>query len=211
MATNWRRGVIGRIAAGVVVIAALLAAPGVARAGLLSTGSASYCDTTQFQPFSAWGDTTHYVLTPGGSFDGGPAWTLSGGAAVVSGNEPYHVHALSDSHSLSVPSGSVAQTPTMCFAPGDWHMRLFAVNTGNQYSGLHVTVVVHSLLGVLSILDGGTISSTSTWQPSPQVRLTLTNLTGLVGTCAIAFRFTPTGSAAAWRIDDVYLDPFKST
>ena len=77
--------------------------------------------------------------------------------------------------------------------------------------GCAVTGFGGVLLGILCVLDGGTISSTSTWQPSRQLELTLTNITALVGTNAVSFRFTPTGYGAAWQIDDVYLDPFKST
>ncbi len=72
-------------------------------------------------------------------------------------------------------------------------------------------MVVHSLLGVLSVLDGGTIRNTQTWQPSPRLQLLLSNVTCLLGTNAISFAFTPIGSGAAWQIDDVLLDPFKST
>jgi hypothetical protein len=39
----------------------------------------------------------------------------------------------------------------------------------------------------------------------------LSNVTSLLGTRAVAFRFTPTGRDAAYQIDDVYLDPWKST
>jgi hypothetical protein len=201
-----------RIAAGVVVVAAALVAPAIAQAGLLTTNDqVRVCDPTQTQAFSAWDDEAYYMLTPGGAFEGGGAWTLAGGARVVSGNEPFYVHATADSHSLLLPPGSSALTPAMCFAPGDWHLRLFAVNTGSQSSGLKVTVVVRSLCGLLTILDGGTIQSTGTWQPSGRLSLALTNLTGLIGTNAVSFRFTPTGWSSSWQIDDVYLDPFKST
>jgi hypothetical protein len=201
-----------RVAAGVVVIAAILALPSIASAGLLTTNDeARTCDPVQSQPFSSWGDDTSYVLMPGGSFEGGPAWNLTGTAGIVYGNEPYHVHASTDTHSLLLLSGSSALTPAMCFAPGDWELRFFAVNRGSSSSGLRVHVVVRSLLGVLCVLDGGTVSSTGTWQPSPQLELALTNVTSLIGTNAVSFRFTPTGSGGAWQIDDVYLDPFKST
>ena len=64
---------------------------------------------------------------------------------------------------------------------------------------------------VLSVLDGGKVSSTGSWQPSDELHLTLTNVTGLLGTQAVSFRFTPTGYSGSWRIDDVYLDPWVST
>ena len=52
------------------------------------------------------------------------------------------------------------------------------------------------------------MSPTGQWSPSPQVRLLLSNVTSLLGTRAVAFRFRASG--AAFRIDDVYLDPWKS-
>jgi hypothetical protein len=72
-------------------------------------------------------------------------------------------------------------------------------------------VVVPSLLGALSVLDGGTVSAGSTWQPSPRLALLLSNVTSLLGTRAVAFRFTPVGTGAAFQLDDVYLDPWKCT
>ena len=72
-------------------------------------------------------------------------------------------------------------------------------------------VVVPSLLGLLTVLDGGTIYGSGAWAPSPRMELLLCNVTGLLGTRAVAFRFTPVGAGAAYQIDDAYLDPFKST
>jgi len=191
-----------------------------AHAGLLSgvlpglvspSDTPTTCDTSSSQPFAKVdGDYSNYVLVPGGSFEvGAPGWTLGRNAAVVSGNEPWKVHGTSDSHSLFIPSGSSATTPAMCFAPGDWHMRFFAASSSSSLSSLQVRVRVKSLLGVLSILDGGKISSNSTWQPSPRLALLLTNLTGILATDSVSFQFVPSGTAS-WRIDDVYLDPWKN-
>jgi hypothetical protein len=195
----------------VLAVAAVLAAP-VANAGLLGTGSASYCDPSASKPFAAWGDSANYVLTPGGDFEqGSTPWALSGGARIVSGNEPYYVGGRGDTRSLLLPTGSSANTATMCFALGDWHLRLFARNVGSKTGGLKVTVIVPSLLGILTVLDGGTISGDGSWRPSPRLQLLLCNVTSLVGTRAVAFRFTPVGTGAAYQIDDVYLDPWKGT
>jgi hypothetical protein len=180
--------------------------------GLVSpSDTPTTCDTSSSQAFAKVdGDTSSYVLVPGGSFEGGATgWTLGRGATVVSGNEPWKVHGRSDNHSLYIPSGSSATTPAMCFAPGDWHMRFFAASSSSSVSSLQVRVHVKSLLGVLSILDGGKISTNSTWQPSPRLALLLTNLTGILATDAVSFEFVPSDSAS-WRIDDVYLDPWKS-
>jgi hypothetical protein len=69
--------------------------------------------------------------------------------------------------------------------------------------------LVPSLLGgLLTILDGGTIGANGTWAPSRRSS-SLCNLTSLLGTRAVAFRFTPVGAGATFQIDDVYLDPWK--
>jgi len=116
-----------------------------------------------------------------------------------------------DSHSLLLPSGSSAYSSTVCFAFGDWHLRFFAKNVGSSSGDLRVQVIVPSLLGILTILDGGTVSGNGTWTPSPRLQLALCNVTSLLGTRAVAFRFTPVGYGAAYQIDDVYLDPWKDT
>ena len=183
-----------------------------ARAGLLGTGTASYCDPTPYHPFTPWGDYSTYALTPGGSFEfGAPAWSLSGGAAVAAGNETFYVHGTSDRRSLYLPDGSSATSPTMCFALGDWHVRFFVRNVGSSSGRLDVSVVVPSLVGgLLTVLDGGTISADGSWQPSPRLELLLSNVTCLVGTQAVAVRLTPVGTGAAFQVDDVYLDPWLS-
>ena len=201
----------GLIALCGVVIVAALALTTTAKAGLIGTGSASYCDPTSEQVFAPWGDSFYYATLLNGGFEGGSTgWTLSGGARVVSGNDPFHVGRVDDSHSLLLPAGSSVYSGTVCFALGDWHIRLFARNVGAAGGQLRVQVVVPSLLGgLLTILDGGTIGGTGTWAPSPQVKLALCNVTSLLGTRAVAFRFTPVGPGAAFQIDDVYLDPWK--
>ena len=175
-------------------------------AGLLGTGAAKYCDPFSFKAFQPWGDRAYYMLMPGGSFeDGAPSWALSGGARTVSGNEPFFLNSEGDKKSLYMPSGSSAMSPTMCFAAGDWHLRF--VNKGSGQ--VRVTVQVRSLLGLLSVLDGGTVRPGDTWTPSPKVGLLLSNVGGLLTTKAISIRLTASDGAS--QIDDVYLDPWKDT
>jgi hypothetical protein len=182
-----------------------------AEAGLIATGPASGCDTPS-QPFAPWGDTNAYILVPGGGFESGmPTWALSGGAKVVRGNEPFYVRSSKDKHSLYLPKGSSALSPTVCFELGDWHARLFAINVGSDEGSLQVDVVVKSLTGLISVLDGGSIKGSGVWAPSPRIGLTFTNLCSLLGVKAIAFRFRVVGSGAAFQVDDVYLDPWVST
>jgi hypothetical protein len=180
-----------------------------AEAGLIGTGPASGCGQAS-KVFTPWGDQSNYLLVPGGGFESGmPSWSLSGGARVVSGNEPNFVRSAGDSRSLYVPSGGSALSPTVCFGLGDWHARFFVRNVGSSRGSLKVDVAVKSLLGLVSLLDGGSVSGTGEWTPSPRIGLTLTNLCSLLGVRAISFRFRAVGSGAAFQVDDVYLDPFN--
>ena len=198
-----------RLVTAIIVGAVLLILAPSAKAGILSTGAASYCDPYSSQVFQDWGDRANYMLMPGGSFEvGAPSWNLSGGAKLVAGNEPFYLHSRNDRRSLYMPNGSSASTPTMCFAAGDWHLRFLAVGP-SRGAHLHVSVTVNSLLGVVSILDGGTIASDGAWKPTPEVSLLLTNVGGLLTTKAVSFRFTASDGAS--QIDDVYLDPWKDT
>jgi hypothetical protein len=73
---------------------------------------------------------------------------------------------------------------------------------------LKVQVVYRGLLSsVLGIFDGGTISAGGTWKPSPALGM-LGGLLPLL-TTSVSFHFTAINGAAA--IDDVYLDPMKSS
>ena len=202
-----------RALCGVAIIAAL-ALSSTAKAGLLGTGSGSYCDPTATRAFATFGDNAFYARLLNNGFESGSlGWTLSGGAKVVSENEPFNLSgSRSDHSSLLLPAGSSAYSGTVCFALGDWHMRFVMRNVGSTRGTLRVQVVVPSLLGgLLTILDAGTVSSGGTWTPSPRLELLLSNVTNLLGTKAVAFRFTPVGSGAAYQIDDVYLDPWKDS
>ena len=199
------------LAIGAVAAAAAFAAPTAQPGLLLPPPPATPCAPSS-QIFSPWGDSAYYQLAPGGSFEPGSfPWLLTRGARIVEGNEPFFVGGAGHNRSLYLPSGSTAYSPPACFGLGHWNVRFFAVNAGSRYSTLRVSVVVQHLLGTLSILDGGTVSHTGVWQPSPKIGLLVSNLTSPLGGRSISFRFTPTGSNAAWRIDDVYIDPWKGT
>jgi hypothetical protein len=200
----------GRVLCGVAIIATLTVAS-TAKAGLIGTGAASYCDPTPTQAFSQFGDSSAYAEMQNGGFENGSTgWALTGHARVESGNEPYDISGdPSDGNSLLLPAGSSATSGTVCFALGDWHLR-FMMKRLSKGGGLHVQVIVPSLVGsLLTVLDGGTVNGSGAWTPSPRLDLLLTNVGGLLGTKAVAFKFTPTGPGTSYQIDDVYLDPWR--
>ena len=197
-AARGRLGVLLLISA---ILAALAAAP---LSSAATSPSCTYGPASH--PFASWGDVASYTLVPGASFESGtPGWTLAGGAKVVSGNESYYANSRYDSHSLSLPAGSSATTPPFCVSLDRPTIRVFVANGGSGTSKLRVKVVFRGLLGVLGVLDGGTFSAGSKWNASP---IMLATLNAPLGTKAAQFVFTPADSTGAWRIDDLYVDPW---
>jgi hypothetical protein len=175
------------------------------RAGLINS-LVSCPGLTYLQPFTAWGDGGSYFLVPGGSFEGTNTWSLAGGAQIVSGNEPFHLNAQADSHSLLLSPGSSATTPAMCLAALSPDMRL--VGKSSDGSAVHVDVYASGLLGLVKLPVSANITLASSWAPSGQLQLLLQNVLAVtnLGKTNIYFRFSPIGSASV-QLDDVYVDP----
>ena len=201
------RGTARRLRCALLGALALLAVGSAApasNAGILPGSGCNY--PPAIHPFVPWSDFASYALMQGGSFENGAqGWTLAGGAAVVAGNESFHTAGSADAHSLSIPAASVAVTPPFCVNLTRPTFRFFVANSGSSSSRLRVKVVFRSLLGILGILDGGTISSGSSWQPSPVL---LSTLNAPLGTNSVQFTFVPSDTAGSWRIDDVFVDPW---
>jgi hypothetical protein len=156
------------------------------------------------QTFKPWLDPAWYVLAPGGDVEGGgEEWTLSGGAAVADGNEPF----LAGEQSLTLPAGASATTAPMCVGIEHPTLRLFARNTGDPASLLAVSVVFRDILGFRHSLPVGAVAAGSSWAPTP-IMPVVVNLLALLGDQDVSFRFAPVGGGE-WAIDDVYVDPYK--
>lgn len=184
---------------------------GEAQANILSLVPGACSNQPESQPFARWGDTSNYTPVPGGNFEsGGVPWLLSGGSTTTTGNESFYVGSSSDSRSLALPSGGAAISPASCTDIYHPTVRLFVRNTGSGSSRLTVQALYPGLLGGVNTARIGSLSGTSSWAPSPQLTLLVSNLlaTLSLNQTAIAFRFAPADSLGNWRIDDVYLDPF---
>jgi hypothetical protein len=184
---------------------AIASTAGTARAGLLPILTGGNCGATT-QPFAPFGDTASYYFTSNGGFESGSnGWTLSGGASVGSGNEPYYVHSRYDRSSLVIPDGGKALSPSLCFGTFYPGARFFASSPSGSGT-VHVRVITRSLLGILSILDGGTYQVGSKWVPVQPVGTTFSQLAVLVGTKSMQLELTVTSGDV--RVDDIYIDPF---
>jgi len=94
----------------------------------------------------------------------------------------------------------------MCISLFSSKMRF--LTRGDSGSSVKVQIIYRGLLSsILGIFDGGTISPSGSWNASPAIGMLGGTLPLL--TASVSFRFTAVGAAAS--IDDVYLDPMKSS
>jgi hypothetical protein len=167
------------------------------------------CNTTGTQVFAPWNDLNNYFLAPNGGFENGSTgWSLSG-ASVVYGNQPF---LRSGSHSLSLPSGSTATSPTTCIGSGDLYVRMFGADLGGSDGGLRVRVIWYGLLNkVLGITDVNTFAPGGDWSPTDQVDSgggsIAVPILPILGSTSARVQATPIGSGSRWLIDDLYIDP----
>lgn len=193
-----------------------LAVAGLALGAVLllpAAANAACPDRPLAREFARWLDPIKYTQVPGGHFEGSTAgWTLSGGARVVSGNEPFYLRSDGDDQSLYLPSGSSATTPFVCVELLDPVARFVSRNRGSLLGALEVDALVRTSGGTV-VLPAGVDAALSGWHPSLPILTAANIFSGLNlenGTAEVAFRFRPVGLFAAWQIDDVYVDPFRS-
>lgn len=194
--------------AGAAAVTTLSAAPASAH------GTAVACTArSESRVFSPWSDSSNYFLIPNGGFEGGTVdWKLAGGASVVTGNEPWKVRNGADNRSLRIPYGATAESRTICVSKGEDVIRLFVNNPGVRGSILHVEVIVRNP-------DNGAVAQTAFdvngdaaplgWAPT--MRFGIAQQWSTIGTQELTFVFSTRGTSATWQIDDVYVDPFRST
>ena len=163
------------------------------------------CPDETSQPFKPWTDNAQYAIVPDGGFESGAAgWTLSGGAKVVSGNESFYIRSKADKRSLLLPADAEATTPPMCISLLSSKMR-FVVG-GAATSTVKVQVIYRGALSsLLGIFDGGAVSSSGKWAPSPEVSM----LGGVLPLLTQSVQFRLVGTSGSTQVDDVYLDPWK--
>jgi hypothetical protein len=182
-------------------------APG-ASAGLLVASAPDCTPQPTSKAFAGWGDNALYELAPGGAFEAGdPSWSLSGGASVVDGNEPWKVRTASDSRSLRLPPGASATSPVMCVGIEHPTLRLFAKNNRALLSTLTVEVIFETSLGLRASLPIGLMLPSGQWKPSPRFLVVANLLPLLPGEkTPVQFRVRSVG-LGTWSVDDFYVDP----
>ena len=176
------------------VVGAALPPVSAAQAGLLNSCTPSAVG----QPFLPWGDSASYELVPGGDFESS-AWTLTGGAQLTAGSEPYAATGTLGSGSLSLPAGSSAESPSTCVDATYPTTRFFIAGSGI----VEVSVVDNGLA-----IPAGVAIAPGDWQPTPST-LTESPLLGLLsgGTAQMSLQLT--ALLGDPQVDDVFIDPWN--
>ena len=198
--------------AAVLAAAAAFAAPAAAQAA---------CDPVPTtQAFQALGDSSDYFLADHGGFEAGSAgWQLTN-ASVVSGNESYYLNGRGDSRSLSIAPGGRAVSSPICVDTTRTGYRFFA-QQAKSYAAPNLKVSLRWVGpdGVTRYVrvDSLAGANSSSWAPSrffaPQLAAQLFQRLGLdpEETANVRLVFdVDSGTGPAWRIDDLYIDPFRA-
>jgi hypothetical protein len=188
----------------VVVATAFASTAGTAKAGLITGLLGGGCGATA-PVFAPWGDWAGYYFAPNGGFESGSnGWTLTGGSAVVTqNNEPWFLAGFG-SRALQVPTGGSASI-NVCYGLTYPGVRAFATGVGGP-AKIHVRVYSRGLLGILSVLDGGSFQAGQGWSPTPKISTLFSALAAPLGTKSMTLQFTVESGTA--QIDDLFVDPF---
>ncbi len=198
-------------AATLVALVALAASAAAANAGVLVASAPACADQALSKTFLPWLDVADYTALSGADFEtGARGWSLTGGAAVAAGNEPWRVGASNDSRSLSLPAGASATSPAICVGITHPTIRFFARRSSGgmlSQASLRVDVLFETAAGDVLSLPVGSAVSDAGWQPTSPMPIAASLLPLLPGEMTpVALRFTAEG--ADFSIDDVWVDPY---
>lgn len=195
-------------------VAATIAASLVALGGSASAwGTAVPCTTrSEAKVFSLWNDDRSYFRAPDGGFESPLSeWRLGNGAAIVSDNQPWKL-AANDSRALQLGPNATAEGRTMCTGAGEEYARFFVRDPGVINARLRIDVTVRSRYTGLSITMtsyewsqgvAGWRVAEPVWVPDMRFDNQYQEVTMVI------VNDSPYASGT-WKVDDVYVDPFKS-
>jgi hypothetical protein len=164
--------------------------------------------------FQAFGDSADYSLAPNGGLESGAAgWVLSS-ASVVTGNETFKVRATGDTRSLQIAPGGKAVTGAFCVGAEHPTFRFFARQPGGASNpDLKVYIRYITEDGETKDQQVDTLAGADfdSWEPSRAIelfeKLGFSDPTATTTARLVFEAENETGSP--WRVDDVFVDPFR--
>lgn len=191
----------------VLSVTPLLAAP--AAADPKDPAKVKCDDHPMRQPFVPWHDLAHYALATDGNFEKKvDDWALTGDARPVAGNETFFVGAKKDGRSLALPAHGTATSADICVGNDHPSLRFFLKRVdGPPTAVITLRASTRDPSGQLRTTPLTPVTGGSDWAPSDPVVVPLQVLGA--DTLAAKFTFTPS-PGSNWRIDDVYVDPWRS-
>jgi hypothetical protein len=194
--------------------AALFVTAGVATTAASAAGTGTCSWPSISQAFAPWSDSSWYFLAPGGDFKDTSGWSLSGGAGVTSGGAGYSG---TDTNSLALPTtSSAATTPTICVTSQAPVFRMFIKNNGNLGRADGQLAIYLNFTGADGKpqqvkIAGLTVKSTA-WTLTPPISFIQYISTPLQsGFASISFTIKPNDNHGNWQIDQLYVDPWRSS
>ncbi len=164
-------------------------------------------------PFAQWGDTSDYFLAPGGSFDGGTSgWVLNDAELSSGAGAGFNFGSISASGSVTIGAGGSATSPSLCVNSTMPSLRFFArqLSRGGDLSvqGVVQASEANSAMTVtITELPDGSMPS---WAPIGRVALLTASLPAGASVNGV-LRFSVPAGAGAWQIDDIYVDPYRTS
>ena len=158
-----------------------------------------------------WAEKGAYYLAPQGDLETTDGWSLDKHAVTVAENSPFGT----GSSSLLLPEKGEAISPAMCVSVAHPTIRLFASNTGDPDARLEVEIFFEDLAGKVKKLKVARLRGGPAWAPTTIVPLHV-NLLGAAaedGFTAIAVKLKAKdvkSKTGGWKVDDLYVDPFRS-
>ena len=187
-----------KVRTALVASAAALVAVAPSAVAAKSTAVSSCTVPALAQVFAPWGDANWYGLVPGGNFETtGNGWTSDGPAGIVRDAE----NSLGgrDRWAAEIGPGVTLTSPPVCVNKDYPLVRFFAAGPAGT-----LRVDVEYPDG--TVRTEATLPATGAWGLTPQIKAASGQL-GVADGQFTTVRLRITAQDAAWRIDDVHVDP----
>jgi hypothetical protein len=181
--------------------------------GTSAAGEASCSAPALSNPLAAFKDRRHYFVAPSGDFEDPamPGWQLTGGAALTNSGSNAGITGQSQTKSLLLPPGASATSPEMCVDLDYPSFRFFASQLAEDTDAELAVDVIYPALPRNNVREARKLrlKAKDGWTLSDDVKLEPQRLGKAAGwrKIAVRFRVKPGKKPAAYRIDDVLIDP----